>query len=162
LAAVAGSDIETRVPIDVAVLPMLVVEVRPTTPAALVPAATAAVVVAILVISVLPTYAQGQQPSAAKLKADAKNVVKIISSDKLKIQTYCEFLDLNDQVEEAVRQQDTKKAEDLSQKAQALQRKLGPEFTTLADGLKDMDDLNTQGAREIGSIIGKLEEFCGD
>ena len=49
----------------------------------LVPTATATLVVAILVVSVMLVYAQGQQPSAVQLKADAQNVVKIISGDKL-------------------------------------------------------------------------------
>ena len=116
-------------------------------------------IVAILAISARPLYAQGQQPSAVQLKADAQNVVKIISGDKLKIESYCKFADLSDQVDEAVQQQDTKKAKELSQKAEELQRKLGPEFTALADSLQDMN-LNSQDAREIGSIIGKLDEFC--
>jgi hypothetical protein len=127
----------------------------------LVPTATATLVVAILVVSAMPVYAQGQQPSAVQLKADAQNVVKIISGDKLKIESYCKFADLSDQVEEAVQQQDTKKAKELSQKVEELQRKLGPEFTALADSLQGMN-LNSQDAREIGSIIGKLDEYCGD
>ena len=123
-------------------------------------AATATLVVAILAISVMPMYAQGQQASAVQLKADAQNVVKIISGDKLKIESYCKFADISDQFDEAVEQQDTRKARELSQKAEELQRKLDPEFTALADGLQDMN-LNSQDAREIGSIIGKLDEFCG-
>ena len=45
-------------------------------------------IVAILIISTLPLYAQGQQPDVAKLKADAQKVVSIISGDKAKTQTY--------------------------------------------------------------------------
>ena len=45
-------------------------------------------IVAILAIAVVSVCAQAQQPSGAKLKADAQNVVKIISGDKAKIQTY--------------------------------------------------------------------------
>ena len=116
-------------------------------------------IVAILAISAVPVYAQEQQPNAEKLKADAQNVFKIISGDKLKIQTYCKIADLSDQVDAAVERQDTKKAQELSQEAEELQRKLGPEFTALADGLQDMN-LNSQDAREIGSILGKLDELC--
>ncbi len=50
--------------------------------------------VAILVVVTMAVYAQAQQPNAAKLKADAQNVVKIISSDKAKTQTYCQMMDL--------------------------------------------------------------------
>ena len=116
--------------------------------------------VAILVISAVPLYAQ-DQPNLAKLKADAENVVKIISGDKLKIQTYCEFADLSDQIDQANREQDTEKTEELSQKVDKLGRKLGPEFVGLADALKNMDP-NSQDGQEIGSIFDKLDEFCGD
>ena len=116
--------------------------------------------VAILVISAVPLYAQ-DQPNLAKLKADAENVVKIISGDKLKIQTYCEFADLSDQIDQANREQDTEKTEELSQKVDKLGRKLGPEFVGLADVLKNTDP-NSQDGQEIGSIFDKLDEFCGD
>ena len=57
-------------------------------------------IVAILAISAVPMYAEAQKPSAVKLKADAQNVVKIISGDKLKTQTYCEIAELNDQIDQ--------------------------------------------------------------
>jgi hypothetical protein len=119
------------------------------------------VMIAILVISAMPAHAQGQQPSSVKLKEDAQSVVKIISGDKSKMQTYCEIADLGDQVDQAVQEQDTKKAEELSQKMNELGEKLGPEFVALADGLKNMDP-NSQDGQEIGSILDKLDEFCGD
>jgi hypothetical protein len=117
----------------------------------------AATVVAILAISAMPAYAQ--QPDTAKLKADAENVVKIISSDKLKTRTYCEAADLSDQLDQAVQQQDAKKAGELSQKMGELERTLGPEFAALANSLKDIDP-NSQGGRDIGSIIEKLYDLC--
>jgi hypothetical protein len=58
--------------------------------------------VAILAISATPAYTQ-DQPSVAQLKADAENVVKIVSSDKHKLQTYCEFAELSDQIGELMR-----------------------------------------------------------
>ena len=118
-------------------------------------------ILAILAICTVPAYAQGQQPDTAKLKADAENMVKIISGDKLKIQTYCQILDLHDQIDDANLNQDTKKATELSEQADELEKKLGPEFSTLADDLKDFDP-NSQEGREIGSIIDKLDQLCGD
>jgi hypothetical protein len=44
------------------------------------------VTVGILMISTAPLFAQGAQPDAAKLKADARNVVGIIGGDKAKTQ----------------------------------------------------------------------------
>jgi hypothetical protein len=115
-------------------------------------------VVAILVISAMPGYAQDQSD---KLKADAENVVKILSGNKAKIQIYCEFGDLSDQIDQADQEQDTKKAEELSQRAEELEKKLGPEFSALADRLKDMDP-NSKDGQEIGSIFEKLDNLCED
>ena len=115
----------------------------------------------ILTISATAAYAQDRQPDTAKLKADAENLVNIISGDKLKIQTYCEILDLDDQIDDANLNQDTKKATELSEQADELEKKLGPEYSTLANDLKDIDP-NSQDGREIGSIIDKLDQPCGD
>ena len=122
-----------------------------------VPTATATLVAAVLVTSAMP--AQGQQPSADQLKAHAQNAVKIISGDKQKTDAYCELADLTDQFDQAVQEKDTKKAGELSQKGAEMLRKLGPEFATLADGMNSVD-LSSQDAREIGSIIGNLGEYC--
>jgi hypothetical protein len=73
-------------------------------------------IVAILAISTSPLYAQGQQPDAAKLKADAQKVVSIISGDKAKTQTFCQMEILGNQIDEAIQKQDTKKAVELAQK----------------------------------------------
>jgi hypothetical protein len=111
--------------------------------------------VAILAISATPTYAQDQ------LKADAENVVEIVSSDKHKLQTYCEFAELSDQIGEANEDGDTKKAQELSQKINELGTKLGPEFVALADALKNTDP-NSQVGPEIGLIFNKLDASCED
>ena len=124
-----------------------------------VPTATATLVAAILVISAMP--AQGQQPSADQLKAYAQNAVKNISGDKQKIGAYCELDDLTDQFDQAVEEKDTKKAGELSQKGEELLRKLGPEFAALADGINGVN-LSYQDTREIGSIIGNLNEYCNN
>jgi hypothetical protein len=106
----------------------------------------------------VPLYAQGQTPNTAKLKADAQNVVKIISGDKLKTQTYCEIAELSDQIDE---EENPTKAEELSHKVNKLEEKLGPEYLALVGGLKDIDP-NSQDAQEIGSILEALDRFCGD
>jgi hypothetical protein len=57
-------------------------------------------VAAILAISAVPMCARAQESSADKLKAEARNFVKIISGDKLKSQTYCKIVELNDQIDQ--------------------------------------------------------------
>jgi len=72
--------------------------------------------VAILAISTVPLYAQGQQPNIAKLKADARNLVGIIGSDKAKTQTYCQITNLSEQLIRADQEKDSKKAKALYKK----------------------------------------------
>jgi hypothetical protein len=72
-----------------------------------VPTATATLVAAILVISAMP--AQGQQPSADQLKANAQKVVSIIKGDKAKTQTYCHLLQFSDEFDQ-FEQKDRKKS----------------------------------------------------
>jgi len=103
-------------------------------------------------------HAQGQQPNTAKLKADAQNVVKIISGDKAKIETYRQVVDLGEQLGRA---DHSKKSETLSQKIIELEKKLGPEFIALVNGLRDLDP-NSRDSQEIGSILEGLDESCED
>ena len=116
-------------------------------------------IVAILIMSTLPVYAQGQQPDAAKLKADARNVVSIITRDKAKSQTYCQVLDLSDELDQVDRHKDPKKAEDLSQKVDDLQKNLGPEYLALLEALKDVDP-DSEDGREIVSTFAMLDQSC--
>jgi len=116
--------------------------------------------VAILAISITLVQAQ-DQPDTAHLKADAENVVKIISGDKDKIESYCELSDLADQIDEAREEQDTEKVVELSQKVNEVGTKLGPDFVALADALKNTDP-NSEDGKEIGSIFDKLDKLCGD
>ena len=116
-------------------------------------------IVAILLISTAPLYAQRQQQNVAKLKADARNLVGIIGSDKTKIQTYCQIDDLSEQLIQAVQEKDRKKAEVLSQKISELYKKMGPEFAALIDIEKHVD-LNSRDGQEIASIVASLGESC--
>jgi len=118
-------------------------------------------IVSILLISAVPKYAQAQQPDVAKLKADAQKVVSIIKGDKAKTQTYCQILNLGDELDEVDEQRDRKQAEDLSQKIGELEKTLGPEYLALADKLKDMDSTSREG-KEIGSIFESLDQSCED
>jgi hypothetical protein len=116
--------------------------------------------VAILAISAVPVFAQEQRPNTEKLKADAQNVFKVISGDKLKIQTYCKIADLSQQLDRASRKKDTKKVEELAQSIDELESKLVPEYPLLLDRLWNIDP-TSRDAREILSILNKLDEFCG-
>jgi uncharacterized protein HemX len=115
-------------------------------------------IAAILVISTA-LYAQRQQQNVAKLKADARNLVGIIGSDKTKTQTYCQIEDLLEQLIEAVQKKDRKKVRALSEKIVELDKKMGPEFAALID-IKKHVDLNSPDGQEIASMVASLGESC--
>jgi hypothetical protein len=119
-------------------------------------------IAAILVIAAVPVCAQAQKPSAANVtKADAQKVVKMISGDKAKTQTYCDMAKLGEQIEQANEKKETKKADELSQKMDELGTKLGPEYVALMDGLKEID-AESQDGQEIGSTLEALDKLCAN
>lgn len=117
-------------------------------------------IVGILIISTAPLCAQ-TQPDPVKLKADAQKVVSSIKGDKAKIQVYCEIDDLGEQIGEADQKKDYKKVEALSQQVTELEKKLGPEYVDLVNGLKDLDPNSPEGD-EISSILAPLDDACPD
>jgi hypothetical protein len=117
-------------------------------------------IVAILLLSTAPLYAQRQQQNIAKLKADARNLVGIIGSDKTKIQTYCQIEKLSEQLEQAVQEKDRKKAKALDRELAALNKKMGPEFAALVN-IEERINPDSPDGREIASITASLGESCG-
>jgi hypothetical protein len=115
--------------------------------------------VAILLISTVPVYAQGQQPNTAKLKADAQKVVTIIKGDKAKTQTYCQVGDVAKQIDEAESEKDRKKAEVLSQKLTELETKLGPDYLALIESLRNAN-LTSEDGQAIMSAFDTVDESC--
>ena len=116
-------------------------------------------IVAILIISTLPLYAQGQAQNAAQLKADTQKVAGIIKGDKAKTQTYCQIADLADQIDKAIQVKDTKKAEELAQKLNEMEKNLGPEYLAPVDELRNVD-LTSKEGQEIVLIFNGLDESC--
>lgn len=109
----------------------------------------------------MPPSAHAQQPDMVKLKADAQNVVSIIKGDKTKIEAYCQINEVTEQIGEAQQEKDSKKAEELSRQVMHLEIKLGPDYLTLVEGLKDMNP-NSQQAQELDSILAPLDDSCED
>ena len=115
-------------------------------------------ILAILIIGILPVYAQDQQPNAAEL---AQKVVSIISGDKAKTQNYCQIEDLTEQLDGAVQEKDSQKAKALVKKIAQLNKKMGPDFVRLVD-IKNHVDLDSQDGQEIAPIVASLGESCGE
>ena len=116
-------------------------------------------IIAILIISTAPLYAQGAQPDAAKLKADARNVVGIIGGDKAKTQAYCQIAIVGEQMNQAVQAKDKKKFDELAQKLPKLEKNLGPEYLGLIESLGKVN-LPPKDGQEIVSIFDTLDASC--
>ena len=116
-------------------------------------------IVAVLAISTAPLFAQDAQPDAAKLKADARNVVGIIGSDKAKTQAYCQIAIVGEQMSQAVVRKDKKKFDELAQKLPELEKTLGPEYLGLIASLGKAN-LPPKDGQEIVSIFDTLDASC--
>jgi hypothetical protein len=119
------------------------------------------VIVAVLLIAVVPVYAQAQRPSAQKVnKGDAQRVLKIIQSDKAKTKIYCEMATIGNQLEQINEEADPKKFEELSRKMDEMGKRLGPEYGALIDELQDVDPRSEVG-QEISSTLDAIDHLCG-
>jgi hypothetical protein len=116
-------------------------------------------IIAMLAIAAVPVCARAQQSSTAKLKAEAHNVVQIISSDKAKTQAYCDLNNLYTQVEAGQQKNDFDTVEALTKQADALIDKLGPEYSKMVEGLEEVDLTSSEG-KEIMSILSGLDKLC--
>jgi hypothetical protein len=68
------------------------------------------------------------------------------------------MLDLSDQIDQ---EENPAKTEELAQKIDNMEGKLGPEFTKLEHDLSNMDP-NSQDAHDVHAIIESLDNLCGD
>ena len=105
-----------------------------------------------------PKAAKGLKEETTKVAA-AQKVVKTISADKAKTQTYCDIGKLGDQIQEADKKNDMKKIDELNSKMGELATKLGPDYVALIGGLDDIDP-DLKEAHEIGSALASLDKLC--
>ena len=116
-------------------------------------------IIALLLISAAPAHVQDQRPDLAKLKADAQKVVSMIKGDKAKAQVYCKINVLDEQIGEANRKNDEKKADALSKQVTELEKKLGPEYFALVVDLNNVNP-NSPVGQEIDSMLASLDDSC--
>ena len=105
-----------------------------------------------------PKAPKGSKEETTKVAA-AQKVVKTISADKAKTQTYCDIGKLGDQVQEAEKKNDMKKIDELNSKMGDLATKLGPEYVELIGGLEDIDP-NSKEAEDVGGVLASLDKLC--
>src|SRR6516162_5862753 len=92
----------------------------------------------------IPALAHAQQsspqPNVPKpTKADAQNVVQIVTSDKVKMQAYCDLNKLFDQIQVAKKENDSDTIQALGKQVFPLVDKLGPEYLKVIGGLDQVD-----------------------
>jgi hypothetical protein len=120
------------------------------------------VAVTIFVTASNATFAQNDDPANQAPKptlADAQKVVQTISSDKTKLQAYCELGKLQDQMEKAEEGNDTKAVDALVAKADALGQQIGPEYLRIVEGLEEVDPNSAEGQR-FAAVFNTLHENC--
>ncbi len=116
--------------------------------------------IAALFATTVLAQAQGAPPNVPKpTKADVQKVVQIVSGDKAKTQAYCELAKLDDQMAALDPKKDEKKLDALSQQADALAQKIGPEYIKLMQGLDQIDENSAEG-KEFGTLLAQLDKLC--
>ena len=90
---------------------------------------------------------------------DAQKIVQAVSSDKTKLQAYCELGKLQGQIEQAEEKNDTKVLEALGSKVDSLERQVGPDYAKLVDGLDEVDPNSAEG-KKFAAVFDTLQEKC--
>ena len=112
-------------------------------------------IVAILVTTAMPVYAQAQDRNP--VVTAAQRVVEIISSDPAKVETYCAIGKLGAQIEDEAK--DKKTADVLTQKMRGLEKQLGREYLSFMHGLQEIDPESEDGV-EIEAMLRPLDRSC--
>ena len=110
-------------------------------------------------VGALTVCAQAQQSVPKPTKADAVQVVKIISANKTKIATYCKLADLGEAIKDASAAGDNSKLHQLDKQADDLGKALGPEFVRLNAGLGQVD-LKSKEGQELSAELDELDKLC--
>jgi len=130
-------------------------------------------IVAVFVIAAVPVCLQAQAPNQPKSSKPAKaapaapvttaaaaqKVVKTISGDKAKTQTYCDIGKLGSQIEDAEQKKDMNRIDELNKKMDEMATKLGPEYVALMTRFEDIEP-NSKEALEVSSALETLDKLC--
>jgi hypothetical protein len=118
-------------------------------------------VMAVTIFAAAPiaAFAQKDDPPPKPTVDDAQKVVQAISSDKDKLQAYCELGKLQEQMEEAESKKDTKTIDELIAKADSLEKQVGPDYSRILDGLDELDPKSAEG-QKYAAVFDTLQEKC--
>ena len=118
--------------------------------------------VTIFAAAPIVAFAQKDDPANHAPKptlSDAQKVVQTISSDKTKLQAYCDLGKLQDQMEKAEEGNDTAAVDALVAKADALAQQIGPEYLGIVEGLEEVDPNSAEG-QKFAAVFNTLHEKC--
>ena len=93
----------------------------------------------------IPALAHAQPKAPKPTKADAQNVVQIITRDKVKTQAYCDLTKLLDQIQVAKEKNDSNTIQALRKEVDPLVAKLGPEYPKMIAGLDQVGLTSSEG-----------------
>ena len=121
-------------------------------------------VLAISALAAMPAFAElqqgGTQPNAPKpTLGQVEQVVQIISSNKTKLQQYCDIVRLDQKIAEADRRNDTNTLQVLIKQADDLAEKIGPEYVTMLEGLSQIEENSSDGV-QIVAALDSLDKLC--
>ena len=119
---------------------------------------------AVTILAAAPIVALAQNDDATSQVPkptieDAQKIVQAVSSDKTKLQAYCELGKLQGQIEQAEEKNDTKALEALGSKVDSLERQVGPDYAKLVDGLDEVDPNSAEG-KKFTAVFDTLLEKC--
>ncbi len=113
---------------------------------------------ALSLIAMTPTFAAAQK-GAKPTMADVQKVISTISSDKTKMQAYCDMGKLNEQMVEADKKKDKKALQTLGKQADDLAQKLGPDYAKVMQGMEQVDEKSAE-AKQFSDAFEALDKQC--
>jgi hypothetical protein len=108
--------------------------------------------VAIWVVAAFPSLALAEKPT----KAEVVKVVQTIMADKAKVKIYCDQAKL---VQEALDEEDAEKRQGIDEQMEAMNKKLGPEYVKVMDGMQEIDPDSAEG-KDLYSAWDPLDKKC--
>lgn len=120
--------------------------------------------VAVTIFATAPIVALAQNDDATNHAPkptieEAQKVAQAISSDKTKLQAYCEIGKLQGQIEKAEEKNDTKALEALGAKIDSLEQQVGSDYAKLVDGLDEVDPTSAEG-KKFAAVFDPIHEKC--
>ena len=91
--------------------------------------------------------------------ADVQRLAEMITNDESKLRAYCELGKLHDETRQAVDYNDTDAIAAVTDKTNAFERQLGPEYDKVLNAIDQIDFSSDEGQR-IAAAFYSLQQKC--